>query len=155
MARLIVCGVDDSDVARAAVRVARDLSERVGTRLVLVHVALASVPPGTSAAPLARSKLVERERRDAESLLAEQAVEIGGGSDIERRVLFGDPAQALLDLARSEGADLLVVGSRKRGALSSALLGSVSAKLAGAAPCPVVIVPPRAVRADGEGARGR
>jgi nucleotide-binding universal stress UspA family protein len=53
----------------------------------------------------------------------------------------GDPRHALLEL--SSNADLLVVGSRGRGALKSLLLGSVSAAVSAGATCPVVVCRPR------------
>lgn len=148
MARPIICGVDDSDVARAAVSVARDLGDRLATPLLLVHVAPARAPVGTAVVPYAPAEFLEGERRDGELLLAEQAVEARLGAAVERRVVFGDPVEKLVEVARAERAELLVLGSRGRGALASAVLGSVSTAAAAAAPCPVVIVPPAAARAD-------
>lgn len=53
----------------------------------------------------------------------------------------GGPARRLLELAEERGVDLMIVGSRGRGAWMSAILGSVSGHLAAHARCPVVIVP--------------
>ncbi len=140
-ARPVVCGVEDSDAAREAVRVARDLSDRLGRPLILVHVFPGVAPPGTSAVPHAGEELRTREQRDAEVLLAELAVEMGFGRNVERRAVAGQPADRLAEIAGADAADLLVLGSRRRGALSSALLGSVSRELAAGAPWPVMIVP--------------
>ena len=58
-----------------------------------------------------------------------------------RKVLVMDSAaHALLDAA--DGADLVVVGSHGRGAVSELLLGSVSHQVVNRAPCPVVVVRP-------------
>jgi nucleotide-binding universal stress UspA family protein len=62
--------------------------------------------------------------------------------DIERVVEAGDPATVLL--RRSEGADLLVVGSRGHGGFSRLLVGSVSEKCVRYATCSVVVVRPGA-----------
>ena len=59
-------------------------------------------------------------------------------AEIHPHVVEGNPAQALLDLAK--GADLLVVGSRGHGGFTGALLGSVSQHVVHHAPCPVVVV---------------
>lgn len=49
------------------------------------------------------------------------------------------PAAAIIDLARSVSADLIVVGNRGRGPTARALLGSVSAEIADHAPCPILV----------------
>jgi nucleotide-binding universal stress UspA family protein len=54
-------------------------------------------------------------------------------------VMRGQPADAIVDIARSEACDLIVLGSRGLGALEGALLGSVSEAVADRAPCPVLI----------------
>ena len=145
MAGAIIGGVDDSDAARDTMRVARELSDRFRRQLVLVHVAPGGSPPATSTVRGGRSSLARAERSDAEeSLLADVAAAAGLGHGVERRVVFGDPADILADIARPERADLVVVGSRGGGPVAAALAGSVSQRFARAAPCPVVIVPPRA-----------
>ena len=52
----------------------------------------------------------------------------------------GDPAHTLVDIVESTGCDLVVIGARGQGAISSALLGSVSQELVHASPVPVTIV---------------
>jgi nucleotide-binding universal stress UspA family protein len=125
MSGTIICGIDENAMAREAIEVAQDLSERLDSRLLLIHVAADKSSP-----------------RDAELLLAEIAVDQGLGRRTERRIAFGDAIEELASIADEERADLLVVGARGRGAFSEALLGSVSAGLSRRAPCPVVIVPP-------------
>lgn len=60
------------------------------------------------------------------------------------RVEVGDPVDELREQAVREHARMLAVGSRGRGPVRRALLGSVSAALAASAPCPVLVVPPTA-----------
>uniref|UniRef100_UPI0034DDF51A universal stress protein n=1 Tax=Geodermatophilus amargosae TaxID=1296565 RepID=UPI0034DDF51A len=62
----------------------------------------------------------------------------GGDAPVSVTVVPGDPAESLV--VRAEGARLLVVGSRGRGAVASALLGSVALHVSAHAPCPVVVV---------------
>ena len=66
---------------------------------------------------------------------------------IERRVDQGSAAAVLVE--ESQGADLLVVGSRGHGGFAQLLLGSVSQQCAQHASCPVVIV--RGATANGRG----
>ena len=61
------------------------------------------------------------------------------GLDATWEVGFGRPVNTILDAADRFGPDLLVVGSRSLGPLTSALLGSVSEELVDHAPCPVLV----------------
>jgi nucleotide-binding universal stress UspA family protein len=54
-------------------------------------------------------------------------------------VMRGQPADAIVDVAKRESVDLIVVGGRGLNALEGALLGSVSEAVADRAPCPVLI----------------
>jgi nucleotide-binding universal stress UspA family protein len=65
------------------------------------------------------------------------------GVDTRLQVDYGDAADGLRWRALGDGS-LLVVGSRGRGALRAAVLGSVSGTLAASAPLPVLVVPPTA-----------
>jgi nucleotide-binding universal stress UspA family protein len=68
------------------------------------------------------------------------AVEAVGASpeSVTERTVQGHPAQALVDA--SDGAELLVVGSRGHGGFTGMLLGSVSGQVLAHARCPTVIV---------------
>jgi nucleotide-binding universal stress UspA family protein len=61
------------------------------------------------------------------------------GRGVETILLRGRPATAIVDDARTFGADLLILGSRGHGQLETMLLGSVSAEVVDHAPCPVLI----------------
>ncbi len=64
---------------------------------------------------------------------------IARGLEASWIIMRGQPADAIVDVARREGVDLIVMGSRGLGALEGALLGSVSEAVADRAPCPVLI----------------
>jgi nucleotide-binding universal stress UspA family protein len=150
MSASIVCGVDGSADSQAALEVAARLSTRLALRLVIAHVAEPAYIPYAAAAPFggmagrdAVMEEVESEEEAAERVLEDVAV-AAGLTDAERRAAVGLPAERLADLADEEDAELIVVGSRGRGAFKSAFLGSVSNSLVGVARCPVLIVPPGA-----------
>ena len=117
------CAVDDSDEARAALATAAVLSERLNTTLVLAHAASD-----------------DAHAYHGEELLARLVVESGLGTSVERIVIRGEPAEAIIKAALARNAGMIVIGSRGRGALASATLGSVSPVVAARAPCPVTIV---------------
>lgn len=62
------------------------------------------------------------------------------GVGYETEVGVGDVAHTLVDMIESTGCDLVVIGAKGQGAISSALLGSVSQEVAHASPVPVTIV---------------
>jgi len=62
-----------------------------------------------------------------------------GDLPYERRVETGEPGLAIVAAAEEIGADVIVIGSRGRGAIKRALLGSVSSHVVHNASCPVVV----------------
>ena len=64
-----------------------------------------------------------------------------GVSIVQSESPFGDPAELIIEAARRDKVDMIVLGKRGRGRLSGLLLGSVSQKVVSIAPCAVVVVP--------------
>ena len=124
----IICGLDDSESAKGAARVAREISARLRMRLVFVHVVDAESPDERTTA------LVQRLHS-----LAERGMELDCGADW--LVDAGHPSDRLLAKAAAEKASLIVIGSHDP---RTPLLGSIYAQLSRRASCPVVVVPPGA-----------
>jgi nucleotide-binding universal stress UspA family protein len=59
---------------------------------------------------------------------------------VETRLLEGEPARTIVDLAREAGADLIVLGSHGRTGLDRLLMGSVAEHVVRKAGCPVLTV---------------
>ena len=146
----VVCGVDDPPLAADVIRVAARMRERLGLRLIIAHAVREPVTVGVAPAPYAYPYQAETEvARDSPEELLEAIVRRSPEAEgAELRAATGDPAEMLLSLADDEHAELLVVGSRGRGPLKAALLGSVSSAVATRASCPVVIVPRASVSED-------
>lgn len=149
MAGSIICGVDDTPGARRAVTVAAELAVDLGRPLILVHVA-----DGDSQVPYGDGARRERRRHAAwqrgHALIAELCDRYHGRTKIQERIEPGVPAMKLARVAEEERAGFLVVGSRGRGEIRSALLGSVSHSLERVAPCPLVVVPPGVSASEAE-----
>ena len=81
--------------------------------------------------------MVEQDAREA----LERTVErLGVETPVEQVARAGEAGPAICHLAEEIGADVIVVGSRGRGAIKRALLGSVSTHITNNAPCPVMVV---------------
>lgn len=144
MQQRIVVGVDGSEHASAALRWAVEEAALRGASLVAVHAWRFVPPPPIGAPDLLAIPVgdmagdLEAERAAAERALESSIASVEGAAGAERRLVEGDPAEVLV--AEAQQATLLVVGSRGRGGLASALLGSVSSHVTHHAPCPVVVV---------------
>jgi nucleotide-binding universal stress UspA family protein len=130
----IVCGVTETSDGRTAAELARALGSRLGLRLVLVHV-LDGVPPGTQESLTARQR-----QAGAERILNKIAGEIGNGT--EKRIIVGNRAGGLAQVAAEEGADLIVIGSRPAGLANRKLRCTLERELEATTPVPVVLAPP-------------
>lgn len=144
---LVVVGVDGSEPSRAALTHALAAAARRGADLEVVagyavEVAyLGGAPVWLPDVALIRGETAARVRAlvaDARSEPSLATVPGAGEVEVRLQVLPGPPAYALVE--RSRDADLLVVGSRGRGAVRSVLLGSVALHCATRASCPVVVV---------------
>ena len=140
----VLVAIDFSAVSDVVVDVGADLARRGGGgRLWLVHVA-APDPAfvGYEAGPAdVRDTRAAELRREHHELHERAAALRASGLDVTPLLIQGATAEKLVAEAKRLRADLLVLGSHGRGAVTKALLGSVSEGVVRQAPCPVVIVP--------------
>jgi nucleotide-binding universal stress UspA family protein len=136
----IICGYDGSHEAMKAAQFAADLARKYEGVLTLLYVVQPVPPPFEGG--LLTADLVARKRVAAEKELASASFEvekaIGVAPKLEVRA--GNPAYEITEAASALGADLIVVGSRGRGAVKRLLLGSVADRVAHLATVPVLIV---------------
>ena len=140
---VIVVGIDHSEGAKAALHFALEEAKLRRATLRVVHAWQYGYIGATGlegSIPVLGGDI--KELRDAaEATLEEtlrESIPETSPVEIERRLVEGRPAAVLVD--ESQGADLLVVGSRGHGGFTGLLLGSVSQQCAHHASCPVVIV---------------
>ncbi len=137
----ILLPVDGSEAALDAVRHALQL-QREGLRACFV---LATVQEPTYAIEMMVAPDAEVLDRvtgavGARALKSAEALFEAAGLAFEREIGSGDPVPTLLEIAQRYACVAIVMGARGRGALTSALLGSVSQAVLQASPLPVTIV---------------
>jgi len=139
----VLVPVDFSEPSSRALDCAKALATKFGASLHLLTVIpdpfvlpnpsqwYVPAPPG----------YVEGLRRDADAHVrdlltsAEQA-----GFRAQTAVLFGNPAEKILEYGDLERIDLIVMGTHGRGGVARALMGSVAETVVRAARCPVLTV---------------
>ncbi|GIV98093.1 MAG: hypothetical protein KatS3mg057_2750 [Herpetosiphonaceae bacterium] len=138
--RSIVVAIDGSTEAWHALELAAEMARQHAARLTLVH---AFEPIRQPLGEPNLSAAIEERIAQGEQLLEQAAVLV---ADLlpERELLEGPADEAIIRVARSKQADLIVMGARGQGALRS-LMGSISSRVLRSAPCPVLIASHAAV----------
>jgi nucleotide-binding universal stress UspA family protein len=140
----ILLATDGSDEAKLATQAATELSRETGSEVHVVYVlpAPAQLIGHHLYSDETRESLIGGAERDAETFLKEQAEKISsdGGKVADTHLRSGDPDKEILRAAEALGVGLIVIGSRGLGAVSRALMGSVSDSVVRHAHCPVFVV---------------
>jgi nucleotide-binding universal stress UspA family protein len=140
----IVVGTDGSETAKQAVREAAQLAKQTGASLDVVS-AFDPVP----ASRLREERLeapsdiehAVNPQEDVNGILSEASEDVADtGVEIRTFARQGEPADAILDVAEEQGADLIIVGNKGMTGAKRFLLGSVPNKVSHHAPCSVLIV---------------
>ena len=132
----IVVGVDGSAQSKSALRWAARIAGAIDGTIEALMVWDFAPTYGWSALPPLAPPHPELEEQLAKIVTEVFGAEAPAG--LTCRVLEGNPASCLI--AEGKGAQMLVVGSRGHGGFAGLLLGSVSAKVAEHAACPVLVV---------------
>ena len=122
--RRIIVATDRSETAERAVAFATEMAERYEAELFLLRVLLSD-----------DGVLAEAARE-----LGEHARELAGERGRSTVVIAEDPADAIIEAARRERADVVVVGSVGMTGRKEFLLRNVPNRISHNAPCTVVIV---------------
>ncbi len=141
----ILLTTDRSSFSEGAVREALNFSNKCNCRLYVVSV-LESNPEYETIG----SSVYEKEERQAyeylETIRAQAAQ--AGIYYCETSLLFGqDPYRLIVKEAEEKNVDMIIIGRRGRSGIMKMIMGSVTAKVIGHAPCKVLVVP-RAARIE-------
>jgi nucleotide-binding universal stress UspA family protein len=139
MFQKIIWATDGSEAADAALPQLREIAGSNGTQIVVLHC------EETFVGPVAYGLDVSAGEDEIKAKINKQAKDLQSeGLDVTTEFVSGRSgiaAHAIADAAKSDGADLILVGTRGHTALGGLLVGSVTQRLLQVAPCPVMAVP--------------
>jgi nucleotide-binding universal stress UspA family protein len=141
--RRILHPTDFSPASAAAFGRAVDMAKRDRATLLVAHVLtpVMAFPPEGYVSPKLYQDLEASNRAAAQKQLARLAARAQrAGVKATALLLDGVPADGIAQAARSRRADLIVLGTHGRTGLAKFFLGSVAARVAAIAPCPVLTV---------------
>lgn len=134
----ILLATDGSEFSSGAISEAIDLAGKCSSKLM----AIAVVEANAEYASMAPDMVEKEEARAGVDLELVKTRAAGDGVDCETAVHTGDSAwQIVVDEARKNKAELIIMGRRGRTGMSRVAMGSVTAKVIGHAPCDVLVVP--------------
>ncbi len=139
--RKILVPTDFSDSSKLAVRYAAEVAKAMEAQILLAHVTEA---PFDYEAYGLGPETVSRIRQDLRKTIDEQLdairVEYGCGDDCTLHVREGTPSLELVDLAKREGVDMIVIATRGESGIKHLVLGSTTERVVRMAECPVLTV---------------
>jgi nucleotide-binding universal stress UspA family protein len=143
MFKSIVVGTDGSETATRAVEQAADLA-RAGDGELHIVMSASTVPESRlrserQGVPDDVAHTVNP-TEDTEADLKEIADRYEGDLRVTTHPKSGDPADAIIEVAEANGADLIVVGNKGMTGAKRFFLGAVPNKVSHHAPCSVLIV---------------
>lgn len=135
----ILLAVDGSDHALNAARTAASLAQAMKSKSLRIVYAYEPIPPYLGE-PNMQEAIAARLDESKKILQKAQAAvgEIPG--EVQTEHLEGSAAEAIIEVAKTRGSDVIVMGSRGLGKLAGLVIGSTSQKVVSHAPCPVLIV---------------
>ena len=142
MVRCVLVPIDFSaDAAAAAETATRILGGPVtGRRIVLLHAYQVPYEATYLPAPILEDAIAAADAK-AKGLIEERAADLRAtGIQIDTVCCEGDPAQAILDYAKSMNADLIAMGTHGCSELRRLFVGSIAERVVASAPCPVLTV---------------
>lgn len=137
----ILAAVDGSAPSVRAARLAARIAARFGAGLTILHAIDLNVPPPSGKYEAALAQLWRQHESEAKRLLDEVAGKLRAhGAPVRTAIARGSPGKAIVETARTGRFDLVVVGSRGRGAVARRLLGSTADRVIQLCTRPVLVV---------------
>ncbi|MBK5255867.1 MAG: universal stress protein [Vicinamibacteria bacterium] len=136
----ILIAVDSGEYAMAAAQTGLQLAHQMNAQTALVFVVDKSKAMGSVDAGITPHEALIILKKEAEQTL-DQLARMYGDKEILKFMPEGNPAEDIIRMAETWGADLLVVGTHARTGLARLLLGSTAEQVVRHSTIPVMVVP--------------
>ena len=135
----ILLAVDGSENSLHAAREAGDLARAMKSEILRIVVAFDGIP-GYLGEPN-MEQAIEARMKAANGILQKAQDAVGKiPGEIHTELIEGSPAEAIINVAKTRGSTVIVMGSRGMSAIAELVLGSTSHKVVSHASCPVLVV---------------
>lgn len=135
----ILLAVDGSDHSMRAAQHVGDLARALTSKIVRIVVAFDRIPDYLGEPNMQQA--IDARLKEANAILQKAQAAVGKiPGEIHTELIEGSPAEAIIDIAKTRGSTVIVMGSRGLSSIAEMVLGSTSHKVVSHAPCPVLIV---------------
>ncbi len=151
MINKILAPTDLSDLSAKGVDYACSLAKEVGAEVVIINVVkveeLISLVRELKGAPAPRwdagleERLIQHHKDLLDKFTKQRVSQIGSDLNIRQVVKLGEPYKTILNCAKDENVELIVMSTHGRSGLPRMMLGSVTEKVLRSAVCPVLAMP--------------
>ena len=143
MFKNILVASDASEYSRHAFAAAVELAKKFDAEIMILHVISQAFDYDYRGLPVSGTSLYSDEKiADIGEKVMHTTIEgiETGNVAYSMKTLLGFPSKTIIEILEKDNFDLVVMGSRGHGLIPGALMGSVTMRVLGSAPCPVLVV---------------
>jgi nucleotide-binding universal stress UspA family protein len=135
----ILLAVDGSEHSLRSAKEAGDLARAMKSDILRIVVAFDTIPPYLGEPNMQHA--INARMKEANAILQKAQDAVGKiPGEIHTELIEGPAAEAIINVAKTRGSTVIVMGSRGMSAIAELVLGSTSHKVVSHAPCPVLII---------------
>lgn len=147
----VLAPVDLSSLSKLGVRYALEIANSQDAEVVIYNVLTVEETPFPQGAEewVAKQtdvpkvkKTLERRSKQLERFVADEFASFTSNNRVRLEIEIGTPYKKIVEKAKQEGVDMIVMSTHGRTGVMHMLIGSVTERVVRRAPCPVLAVPP-------------
>ncbi|MGE5215939.1 MAG: universal stress protein [Chloroflexota bacterium] len=138
----ILAPTDLSDLSKLGLRYALEVARDTSAEVIVYHaIDFSGEWTEKRSEVVAHPDLLQHSRRKLQAFLADNFADCINLVELRSMVEIGSPIQNIVEKAKEEGVDMIIMSTHGRTGLDHMILGSVTEKVVARAPCPVLVVP--------------